>query len=68
MKNIRFNFKNQPVLVERHPTFAGGAFIHFGGSGFHYVALVEGNVFIAGACHYNLHDLKRAVDVALSEA
>ena len=52
MTKIRFTFEGKAGLIERHAAYAGGAFIHFGGCGFHYVALRG--------------DLKQAVDAALA--
>ena len=50
MTKVRFTFQGETGLIE---LYNGGAFIHFGGMGFHYVALLPG-------------DLKKAVDAALA--
>jgi len=52
MTKVRFTFQGKTGLIELHTAFAGGAFIHFGGNGFHYIALRG--------------DMKKAVDAAIA--
>lgn len=54
MKKLHFTHYNKRGLIEVHPAFHGGSFIHFGGIGFHYEALTG--------------ELKGAVDLAFARA